>query len=40
MNKYNYTAKDLCKAPKESIGDMVVATVSLIAFLIIVAIGV
>jgi hypothetical protein len=40
MNKYDYTAKDLCKAPKESISDMALATVSLIAFLIIVALGV
>lgn len=40
MNKYDYTAKDLCKAPKESTSDMVLATVSLVVFLIIVAIGV
>jgi hypothetical protein len=40
MNKYDYTAKDLCIAPKESTSDKVIATVSLIALLILVAIGV
>jgi hypothetical protein len=40
MNKYDYTAKDLCKAPEESTSDKVIATVSLVVFLIIVAIGV
>jgi hypothetical protein len=40
MNKYDYTAKDLCVAPKESTSDKVIATVSLVVFLIIVAIGV
>jgi hypothetical protein len=39
MNKYDYTAKDLCKAPEESAIDKVLATVSLVVFLIIVAIG-
>jgi hypothetical protein len=40
MNKYDYSAKDLCVAPKESTSDMAIATVSFIAFLIIVALGV
>ena len=40
MNKYDYTAKDLCVAPKESTSDKVIATVSLIALLILVAMGV
>lgn len=40
MNKYDYTAKDLCQAPKESTSDKVIATVSFIALLIIVAVGV
>lgn len=40
MNKYDYTAKDLCQAPKESTSDKVIAAVSLIVFIIIVAVGV
>jgi hypothetical protein len=40
MNKYDYTAKDLCIASKESKSDIALATVSLVVFLIIVAIGV
>jgi hypothetical protein len=39
MNKYDYTAKDLCKS-EESTSDKVIATVAFIAFIIIVALGV
>lgn len=37
MNKYDYSAKDLCKAPEESLTMKVIATVSFIVFTICVA---
>jgi hypothetical protein len=37
MGKYDYSAKDLCKAPEESLTMKVMATVSFIVFTICVA---
>lgn len=37
MNKYDYSAKDLCKAPEESLSTKLLATVSLVVLSIIVA---
>lgn len=39
MGKYDYTAKDLCKAQEESTSDKILAAISFIAFIIIVAWG-
>ena len=37
MGKYDYSAKDLCKAPEESLTMKVIATVSFIVLTICVA---